>query len=401
MDNQESASSQSARTIVTRNFVLAFLGFFAFLFAYFVLVPTLPLYFAQLGSREGEIGILVGIYSVSSLASRLLAGVALLRYPEKRVMVVAALIFAVSFVACITLRPFWPFLALRLIQGAAYAFFDTALFAMIVKITPLPYRGRTLSYLLLAPAIATVLAPSFGVFLANLSGFTVLFLVCMGLSLFASLSSAILKGGRITAHDAGADGRRALLVETKIIVPALSAFFYYFVLGTVMAFFSLYGMQWGMKNPGYFFSAAAFMTIAGRFVGGRILDTWGKERIIVTFTITSMIAMVLLSFSRTLPMFIFVGLLWGTGVAFIFPVTIAYAFDYAGTSGGTAVSTFRILTDLGQAAGPMVMGLLIPFTGYPAMFLCLAVICLVNLCYFQFFVRRKGASRTKGEGGPG
>ena len=396
MDNQESASSQSARTILTRNFVLAFLGFFAFLFAYFALVPTLPLYFAKLGSKEGEIGILVGIYSVSSLASRLLAGVALLRHPEKRIMVVAALIFAASFAACITLRPFWPFLALRLIQGVAYAFFDTALFAMIVKTTPLPYRGRTLSYLLLAPAIGTVLAPSFGVFLASLSGFTVLFLVCMGLSFCASLSSALLKGRRITAPDAGADNGRAFPIETKIIVPALSAFFYYFVLGTVMAFFSLYAMQCGMKNPGYFFSAAAFMTIAGRFVGGRILDTWSKEKTIVIFTITSMIAMALLSFSKTLPIFIFVGLLWGTGVAFIFPVTIAYAFEYAGTSGGTAVSTFRVLTDLGQAAGPMVMGLLIPFTGYPAMFLCLAVICLINLCYFQFFVRRKGTSLSRG-----
>jgi MFS family permease len=367
-----------------------FLGFFVFLFAYFTLIPTLPIYLESLGAHEGEIGVLVGIYSVSSLVSRLLAGGALTRYSEKWVMIIAALLFAVSFLGCITLHPFWPFLALRLFQGVAYAFFDTAVFALIVQITPSEYRGHSLSYLMLAPGIATVIAPSFGMFLANYSGFTVLFVFCVVLSSCASLISATLKGGGIAWTDAAKPkGNNPFFIETKIIVPAISAFFYYFVLGSVMAFLSLYAIQRGMKNPGYFFSAAAVMTIVGRSLGGKLLDAWSKERTIITFTITSMISVVLLSFSNSLFMFILVGLLWGTGVAFVFPVTIAYAFEYAGSSGGTAVGTFRVLTDLGFAAGPMVMGTIIPVTGYPVMFLCLALVCLVNLCYFQFFVRKR------------
>jgi predicted MFS family arabinose efflux permease len=226
-------------------------------------------------------------------------------------------------------------------------------------------------------------------FLVNGSGFVILFLFCMGLSLCAAACSKFLKRPKETASGGESYRSDAFLIEKKIIVPAVSAFFYYFVLGSVMAFFSLYAIRRGMANPGYFFSAAALMTIAGRFLGGKILDAWSKEKTILTFTLTSMVAMVMLSFSRSLPMFIFVGLLWGTGVAFIFPVTITYAFDYANSSGGTAVSTFRVLTDLGMAAGPMIMGLVIPVAGYPAMFLCLAAICFVNLCYFQFFVRKK------------
>lgn len=389
MHDQDSISPRSIRNILTRDFVLGFLGSFFFLFAYFALVPTLPVYFAGLGSNEGQIGVLVGIYSVSSLGSRLLAGGALLRYSEKRVMMCAALLFAISFLACIILRPFWPFLVVRLFQGVAYAFFDTAVFALIIKVTPPAYRGRTLGYFMLAPSLGTVMAPSFGMFLANQSGFTVVFLFCMGLSLSALLFSSTLKGQEIVGPDIGTPKHNAFFVDPKIIVPAISAFFYYFVLGSVMAFFSLYAVRRGMTNPGYFFSAGALTTIAGRSLGGRILDTWTKEKIIRTFTLTSLVAMVILSFSRTLPMFVFVGLLWGIGVAFIFPVTLAYALDYAGSSGGTAVGTFRVLTDLGMAAGPMVMGIIIPITGYPVMFLCLASICLINLCYFQFCVRRR------------
>jgi MFS family permease len=110
----------------------------------------------------------------------------------------------------------------------------------------------------------------------------------------------------------------------------------------------------------------------------------GKEKLI------SMVALVILAFSTTLPMFLLVGLLWGTGAAFFFPASRAYALDYAGSSGGTAVGTFRALSDLGLALGPVLVGLIIPLVGYQIMFLCLALVSLINLSYFQFYVRGKG-----------
>jgi MFS family permease len=277
----------------------------------------------------------------------------------------------------------------RLFQGVAYACFDTAVFALIVKVTPLAYRGRALGYFMLAPGLATVMAPSFGMFFLNQFSFAILFLICTGVSLCSLLFSGMLKGLEIVKPDTGTPKHNTFFFERKIVVPAMSAFFYNFVLGSITAFFSLYAIQCGMKNPGYFFSASALMVIVGRALGGKVLDAWSKEKIILTFTFTSMIAMAILSFSRTLPMFIFVGLLWGTGVAFIFPVSMAYALDYAGSSRGTALGTFRALMDLGMALGPMIMGLIIPVAGYRIMFLCLAIMCLINLCYFQFVVRKK------------
>ena len=47
--------------------------------------------------------------------------------------------------------------------------------------------------------------------------------------------------------------------------------------------------------------------------------------------------------------------------------------------------------DLGVALGPMIMGIIIPLAGYRIMFLCLALICFINLNYFQFYVRKKGS----------
>jgi MFS family permease len=390
VQNVGNISKHTARNLFTRDFGLGFLAYFVFLFACFALIPTLPIYLARLGSDEREIGVLVGIFSVSSLVSRLLVGGALFRYSEKSIMKFAALLFATTFPACLVFSPFWPFFVVRIFQGVAYACFDTAVFALIVKVTPPAYRGRALSYFMLAIGIATVMAPTSGMFFVNQFSFAFLFLICMGVSLCSLLFSGTLKGPEIAKPDSSStDMRDTFFLELKIIVPAMSAFLHNFVLGSITAFFSLYAIQCGIKNPGYFFSASAVMVITGRALGGKILDTWSKEKIILTFILTSVVAMVILSFSTTLLMFIFVGLLWGTGVAFIFPVSMAYALDYAGSSHGTALSTFRALMDFGMALGPMTMGLIIPLMGYRAMFLCLALTCFINMSYFQFYVRKK------------
>jgi MFS family permease len=227
MQNEENVPDHTIKSTVSRNFVFTFFGLFAFTLGYHALFPTLPIYLANLGSNMREIGVLVGILGVSALFSRLIAGGALRKYSEKSVMMFGALLFALTFLAFIVFRSFWP------------------LFAV---------------------------------------------------------------------------------------------------------------------SSGYFFSANAAMLIAGRVLGGKIVDTYNKEKIILAFPFTAMVAMVILSFSRTLPLVIFVGMIWGAGSAFFFPTAMASALEYAGSSDGTAN---RI------------------------MFLCLALISLINLCYFQFYVRTK------------
>lgn len=383
-------SQHTVSDLFTRDFILGFFGYFALLFACFAFLPALPIYLGRLGSNEGEIGVIVGIFGVSALISRLLVGCVLTKYSEKSVLLSAALLFAVTFPACIFFRTFWPLFIVRLFQGVALACFDTAAFALIIRVTPLAYRGRVLGYFMLAPGLATVMAPSFGMFLVNRFGFIIFFLLCTGISLCSLPLFGMLENKEMIRTDHDTRTRNTFFLERKIIVPALSAFFYNFVAGSIGAFFPLYAIYCGVQNPGYFFSAGAVMVIAGRALGGRLQDIWSRERIILIFTLTSMIAMVILSLSRTLSMFIFVGLLWGTGVAFIFPVSMAYSLDYAGSSGGTALGTFRAFMDLGSAIGPMVMGTIVPLTGYRILFLCLALVCLANLVYFQFYVRKRG-----------
>jgi len=84
-------------------------------------------------------------------------------------------------------------------------------------------------------------------------------------------------------------------------------------------------------------------------------------------------------------------LLWGMSAAFLFPVMLTYALDYAGSSEGSALGTYQASMDSGLALGPVAMGIILPYAGYRGMFLCLALVCLINLGYFQLYLRGKGS----------
>ena len=53
------------------------------------------------------------------------------------------------------------------------------------------------------------------------------------------------------------------------------------------------------------------MLIVGRALEGNILDNYNREKIIMTFIGTSIVAMAALAFAKALSMFILIGLFWG------------------------------------------------------------------------------------------
>jgi MFS family permease len=390
MHNEESIAQHTGRSMFTRNFILGFFAFFFFLTANQSLTPTLPIYFTKLGSNERDIGVLIGILAVAALASRLFVGRALLKYREKSVMMAGALLSVVTFLALMIFRPFWPFLIIRFLQGVAIACMDTAAFAAIISVIPLAYRTRALGYFMLAPSLALAVAAPFGMFIINQYSFPILFLSGAGLALCALFFSWKFGRRELPISNKAAPSHSTSFINLKIVAPALTSFLQLFVWGSVSAFFPLYAIQCGVTNPGLFFTAMAIMMVAGRLFGGKIMDTCNKEKLIVTFLPSMVVILIILSLSKTLPMFIIVGAFWGIGAAFFVPMSMAYALEYSGSSDGAAVGTFRAIADLGLGLGPVVTGIIIPFTGYPVMFLCLALICLINMSYFQFYVRKKG-----------
>ena len=377
-----------AQKIFTHNFILCFFAQFTFSSVFHILIPTLPIYLSKSGSSEVEIGVLVGVLGVSSLVLRPIVGRGLIKIPEKNFMIAGTLIFALTSIAYLWATPFWPFLMVRIFQGIGLAFFYTASVTLITNISPVTRRGQSISYFYLAFNISFALSPSLGMFLINNFSFTPLFLFCLGLSLCALFFTTRLGRGEVESLEGLPDQDQSFLSREALPI-ALMSFFAHIVWGALTAFFPLYAIEKGVANPGYFFAAYASVIILGRVLGGKILDLYSKERVILPCLFTYIISMTLLAFSETLPMFILVAVIWGIGNAFLMPSLVTYTLDRAGSSRGPAIGTLTAIGDLGIALGPVIMGIILRLTSYPIMFLCLTLTGIINLTYFYFFVREK------------
>jgi len=374
--------------IFTRDFVFALFAQFASVSIVQIFIPTLPIYLSREGSTEAEIGVLIGIFFFSSLVLRPFVGKALLKYHEKHFMIAGAALYGLTSIAYLAAPPFWPFLTVRFFQGIAFAFFQTASITFIVNTSPEAYRGRSISYWYLAMNVSGALSPSLGIFLINRFSFTLLFLVCFGLSLCSLFFTHKLARRQIAPVQESSlhDG---FFLSRKAIPPSIINFLSYFMWGALAAFFPLYAINHGVANPGLFFTVIGMTLILGRALGGRVLDLYSRERIILPCLLAYLLSMILLAFSKTQPMFILVAVIWGMGHAFLPPSVVLITLDRAGSSPGPAMGTLTAIMDLGMSLGPVIMGMLLHRTGYSIMFLCLALTCVLNLNYFYFIVRKR------------
>jgi MFS family permease len=386
-------ATQTTEKIFTREFVLSFFSLFGLSSISNLLLPTLPIYLSRLGSSKVEIGILIGTLFICSMVLKPFIGQALLRISEKYFMVSGALLITLSSISYLLAPPFWPLLIVRVFHGVGVAFFYTASVTLVANVSPSARRGQSIGYFYLSYVISFAVAPLFGMWLFNNFGFTLLFLVCVGLS-FGSLFITIKLAERPAVPPEDQSIQALPLFGRGSLPPAIMACMASFVWGGVTTFFPLYALHHRMVNPGLFFTAFATMTILVRVLGGRILDLYSREKVILPCLSAYIIAMIILAFSKTLPMFILVAVIWGLGHALLFPVLTAYALDLAGPSPGPAMGTFTAIDDLGLGLGPVIMGIILSLTSFSTMFLCLALTGVINLLYFTQIVRKRGGRQS-------
>lgn len=374
--------------ILTRDFTFSFFAQFAISSSFFILLATLPIYLSKLGTSESKIGILMGVFALSSLLIRPMIGRALLRNPETRFMRIGSLIFALTSFAYLFFRPFWPFLIVRILQGIGWALFATSVFTLISRISPETHRGQSLGYFYLAINIAFAFAPTLGIFLILHTNFLFLFIVSAILSLCSFWFSIKLDQTQ-KPHAIPLPNRPSSFIHRKALPIGLMAFMGSFIWGAVTTFFPLYALSQGVSNPGLFFGAVALTLIVSRSLGGRVFDLYPRERVIFPCIIAHILAMGILSFSTTLPLFLLVAVIWGLGIAFFYPTLVAYTIDLAGESRGPAVGTYLAFSDFGGSIGAVVMGGILQRTSYRTMFLCTALVGVINLIYFYLAILKK------------
>jgi MFS family permease len=146
---------------------------------------------------------------------------------------------------------------------------------------------------------------------------------------------------------------------------------------------------------GWMFAMQTMTTLATRPVIGVLSDRIGRRSVIVTGLATCSAAVWMMSTAESVSLLLAAVFVYAAGVAVTTAATSAYVTDVAPRARyGAAHGVFGTIYDVGDAAGPMVAGLLVAAWGYAPMFQVMAIVAIAVAAVFHVFSRAGGEAPT-------
>jgi len=357
--------------------------------------PVLPRFAESLGAAPELIGMIVAASTVTGVLFKLPAGALSDLLGRRRVMLLGAVFFAVP--------PFvYPFvidaaalLALRFVHGFATAIFAPVASAYVAGLGEAA-RGARLGWFSSANDLGATAGPLIGglILYATASFATSYLLVGMlgvlalGMTLLLPETEpkTTLAQSSLTARAAEFwDGLRDVITTPAVLTAAAVEATMYLGFGAFLGFLPLYARNVGLNDGAIAVVLALQLTVAllAKPFTGNMSDRLGRKPVIVLGLFASAAALPLIFRMTSFAGLVAVVPLLGLGVAAVTPATNALIADLVAVRRlGTGMGVFGTIWDVGEAAGPILAGILIGQIGYePAFDVIAAIIAVVAVAF--------------------
>ncbi len=364
--------------IVTANFMALFAAIFFLFFALDYYIPILPFYVIEAGGGETAVGMLMGLFTFCSIVLRPFQGRDINRRGRKRLLLVGISLYAVAGLGLLTL-PSLPFLFLfRAVQGFGWGAFLLAFNTLTLDLAPPGKRGEVVGLMGAAPPLSMATAPLVGEYLrdATASNYHLLFFV----AILAALLSLVF--GLLFKEPAKEDDKnfKAPLFSRRVILPSIIILCMTFNLGAILTFLPLLGRAREIEAVGFFFTVFALTAVFARPLAGRLSDRFGRPKVYLPALFIAAISMIVIAFSTTSFFLVLSGFLLGLGFGSAHSSVMAMAADRLPVvERGIGMATFTAAFDLGIVIGAIVLGLLLNWLDFTALFILCALIMLLPI----------------------
>jgi len=365
-----------------------------------VRTPVLPLFARSIRLPPELIGLVVAASTITGIFLKLPAGALSDLFGRRRVLILGAAIFALAPFLYLLPHSAASLISLRFVHGAATAVFGPVMAALISDLAPRERRGRWLGTYAAAQSAGNASGQLLGGVLLSLGGFFYPFVsagVCgaLGLLLLPRLPVADHKlfGARMSGRLC--DSLRLVLTDRAILLISVATAGQYLANGAFVGFLPLYAQDAAGLAPwqiGILFGVQTGCVLAFRPVLGTLSDHVGRAPVMVGGLLTSAAALLLLPSLRSFAVLLLAAGLYGAAFAATSATSMAWITDQASRSTyGTAQGAYGTIFDVGDAAGPIVAGVLIGALGYGLAFRLLAmpvVVLALFLSLTSWWLRR-------------
>ncbi|HEY7466374.1 MAG TPA: MFS transporter [Dehalococcoidia bacterium] len=330
-------------------------------------IPVIPLFARELGASVAVAAFIAGLKGIGQLLGDMPAGIAVSRWGDKGAMVCGTALIGVTAIGA-SLSPSPAVLGvLVLIMGIGWAFWQLARLAYVSESAPLEHRGRALSMTGGMNRIGNFIGPAIGGFLGEYAGLEAAFMLqaVMGLAAAAMMFIVVRESGgseMLSMH--GLRGRVAgTVVENRDIF--LRAGPPVIALGILrqarQVFLPLWGDHIGLGagQIGLITSASFFIDATIFYPVGIVMDTWGRKWVAVPCLLLMAVGLLILPLTSDFAAFLAVAVFTGLGNGFGAGINMTLGADFSPDVGrGEFLGVWRLISDVGQAGGPVVISVL-------------------------------------------
>ncbi len=372
--------------ILTFNFMALLGAVFFLFFALDFYIPVLPFYVLAAGGGEAAVGLLMGLFTFCSVVLRPFQGRDLNRRGRKRLLLIGITLYAAGGAGLLFLPPLPLVFILRAFQGFGWGAFLLSFNTLTLDLAPPGRSGEALGLMGMAPPFSLALGPILGEQLRISTGgnYTLLFFIATMAALLALVMALLVKE---PAREASGDFKGPLF-SRRVILPSLIIFFMTFNLGCILTFLPLLGEVRNIEAVGYFFTVFALTAVVFRPTFGRISDRVGRSRVFLPALIVASAALVMIAFASTMVQLVLSAFVFGAGFGAAHSSIMALAADRLPVlERGVGMATFTGAFDLGIVAGSSVIGILLNWFDFRAVFVLCAAIMVFPVILYGLKVR--------------
>jgi predicted MFS family arabinose efflux permease len=372
--------------LYTRDFFILAASTFAFFMSFHMLLPIISPYAEQLGAREGEIGVIIGIFAFVAVLSRIPYGSYADRHSKKNLLLLGAFIFALSPLLYSASSSPGALIWTRMFHGLGIGAFTVAAFALVAELSPRLRLGEAMGVYGVSIMVATAIAPALSGYLVDAVGFDNTFYLASGFGFLSLALAGVMHGyGADGSPDSLLRGFKKVFESPGVLLASYGIFILTLSYGVVVAFIPVYMINLGISYTmvGGFFAVYAVTTIVTRPVMGRLSDRVGRAEVIIPMMLLTAVGMYSASLFASVETLYVTAVAYGFGFGSAYAVLSAMVVDsVAPENRGSAMAVFTSNFDLGIAFGSMGLGLAAGALGYAGLFRLTALVLFLGVLVF-------------------
>jgi MFS family permease len=369
--------------LVSGRFAAALLSSFGALTSFYLLLSVTPMYAMSAGAGSAGAGLVTGSLMLTTVLAEFASPRLLGRFGYRAVFAAGALLLGGPAPALLLPHSMATIIAVSIARGIGFGLATVVLGALVAASVPAERRGEGIGLAGVVACVPAIVALPSGVWLAQNTGYVVVIAIT-AISALAPLAATPWLADPARQAEAGPadDSPNGLLGSLRsggMLRPGLVFAATTVAAGVVASFLPLAaGVSAGVATLGLF--AQAVTATASRWWAGRRGDRHGHAGLLIPGLLIAAAGMASLIWVSA-PVVVIAGMcLFGIGFGIAQNATFALMLDRAPASGyGTASALWNLAYDAGYGTGPIVFGVFVAHTGYPAAFALTGLLILAAL----------------------